>query len=234
MLRELRTCGGLFAVLLIATGAVYPFITYEFAQNLFPEQANGSLIEKHGHVVGSSLIGQNFTTPVYFHGRPSYAGNGYDATASGASNLGPTNATLLSAIQGRVQTFKQAGYSTPLPIDLVTGSASGLDPDISPTAARLQAMHVAEARQINISKVNDLILAAMQPRLMGILGEERVNVLALNLALDEISSATPPAAQAPVSTPLPQTPIGTQAPPVTDTPLGQTPVEATTPTGKAP
>lgn len=179
----------LFVLLSLITGIVYPAVVYGVAKGLFPHAAAGSLIFKDGKAVGSSLIGQNFTSPQYFWGRPSatspYPDNG---TASSGSNLGPLNPALTDAVKSRIAALRQAdpANSSPIPIDLVTASASGLDPDISPAAAQYQVPRVAAARKLAIDKVQQLVEQNTQPHQLWILGEVRVNVLNLNLALDAI------------------------------------------------
>lgn len=168
-------------LLTVLTGFVYPGFVTAVCQMLFRRQANGSLIERNGKVVGSALIGQGFSAAHYFHSRPSAAGaNGYDATSSSGSNLGPTSQKLID----RVRTAK-AGWSGSIPADLLTTSASGLDPHISPASARLQVQRIAKARGIDDSMVVALIGKFTEGRDLGFLGEPRVNVLLLNLALDE-------------------------------------------------
>ena len=177
---------GLFTVL---TGLLYPGLVTGVAQALFPYQANGSLIVKNGNPVGSALIGQPFSDPKYFWGRPSATSPyPYNAAASGASNLSPTNPLYVQAVQQRVQALRAAdpGNTAPIPIDLVTASGSGLDPDISVEAARYQVHRVARARGLADQQVLDLVNAHTQGRFLGILGEPRVNVLELNLALDAL------------------------------------------------
>jgi potassium-transporting ATPase KdpC subunit len=192
MLKELRTNIILFFVLMLITGLGYPLFILDLGQLFFPFQANGSLIKSDGKIVGSTLIGQRFVGDGYFHPRPSAAGDGYDATASAGSNLGPTNPTLLKVIAARVVELKKESSGGPVPIDLVTTSASGLDPDISPAAARFQVKRIAMFRHINPMTIDALVTHYITPRLWGILGENRVNVLMLNQALDHELTASPP------------------------------------------
>ena len=182
MLTHLRPALVLFALLALLTGLAYPYAVTGVAQALFPAQANGSLIERDGRIVGSALIAQAFTRPDYFHARPSAAGDGYDAAASAGSNLGPTAKTLIEAVGGAVAAEK--GEGMPVPSDLVTRSGSGLDPDITPEAARRQIPRVAKARGLGEDVVAALVADATEGRLLGVVGEPRVNVLRLNLALD--------------------------------------------------
>ncbi|MEJ1131030.1 potassium-transporting ATPase subunit KdpC [Variovorax sp. CCNWLW225] len=177
----------LFALLGALTGLVYPLAVTGAAKALFPSQAAGSLVVQGGTAVGSSLIGQNFSDPKHFWGRPSAtAPQPYNASASGGSNLGPLNPALADAVKARVEALRAAdpGHTAPVPVDLVTASASGLDPDISPAAARYQAARVARVRGVPVEQINALIEKNTQSALWGVLGESRVNVLALNLALD--------------------------------------------------
>jgi potassium-transporting ATPase KdpC subunit len=176
----------MIVVLTVLTGIAYPIVMTGIGTILFPAQARGSLIERNGKVVGSALIGQNFDAPGYFHGRPSAAGNnGYDATASGGSNLGPTNKALIATVTARVKSFEEKNPgATTVPVDLVTASGSGLDPEISPAAAEVQIARVAKARGVSEESVRDLVRANTRPRLAGVFGEPGVNVLRLNLALD--------------------------------------------------
>jgi len=169
----------------ILLGLGYPLLILGLGHLFFPHQVDGSLITRNGQVIGSSLIGQSFTGDAYFHSRPSAAGNGYDPTASGGSNLGPTSAALIARINASVAAEKIRDVS--VPVDLVTASASGLDPDISPAAAFYQAPRVAQARHLQLSVVNQLIENHTTQRLFDLLGEPRVNVLELNLALNALS-----------------------------------------------
>ena len=174
-------------VLTVLTGLVYPLAVTAIAQALFPRQAGGSLVAGRGGVLGSALIGQGFTRPEYFHGRPSAAGdNGYDGLASGGSNLGPTSRKLMERVAKDIAQFRREnpGWTGPLPADLVTASGSGLDPHLSPASAEAQAARVALARGLPEEQVRRLIAARTEGRQWGFLGEPRVNVLALNLALD--------------------------------------------------
>jgi len=177
---------------LLVTGVAYPLAITGVAQLAFPQAADGSLVVRDGRVVGSSLIGQRFESDRYFHSRPSAAGqDGYDAAASSASNLGPTNRALFEDVSGRVdEVLASEPGSTrgEIPVDLVTTSGSGLDPDISPDAARLQIARVAQVRGLDEATVTDLVERSIRTRQLGVLGEARVNVLELNLALDALSS----------------------------------------------
>jgi K+-transporting ATPase ATPase C chain len=173
-------------------GVVYPLAITGLAHLLFPRQADGSLVKRDGKVVGSALIGQQFTRPEHFHPRPSAAGDGYDATASGGSNLGPTSGKLAARVRGEVRRLREGNPSLQegrIPVDLVTASASGLDPDISLANAYAQAPRVARARGLREEVVRDLIAANARGRQLGLLGEPRVNVLRLNLALDAAGAA---------------------------------------------
>jgi K+-transporting ATPase ATPase C chain len=171
----------------IVFGIVYPFLVTAIAQLLFPNQANGQLIRRGEQVIGSRLIAQPFTSARNFHPRPSAAGNGYDAANSGGSNLGPTNQKLVDRIKAAVVVAQSEDPNVSVPVDLVTTSGSGLDPDISPAAAAFQVPRVALARGISEERLRELVAAQIQPRTLGILGEPRVNVLELNLALDQMS-----------------------------------------------
>jgi len=171
----------------VLTGLIYPGIVTGLCQLLFPHRANGSLVTVDGTIVGSALIGQNFTKPEYFHPRPSAAGNdGYDASASNGSNLGPTNQKLIDRVKADVDKFHKENpdYNGPLPADLLTASGSGLDPDLSPASALAQAPRVAKVRGVSLEQVQQIISARSEGRELGFLGEPRVNVLSLNLELD--------------------------------------------------
>jgi K+-transporting ATPase ATPase C chain len=195
MLRQIRPAIVLIVLMTALTGLGYPLFMTGVAQVLFPRQAAGSLIEKDGKVIGSELIGQNFTDAKYFHGRPSATTDTdpndatktvpapYNAGNSGGSNAGPTSKALIERVQGDADKLKQENKA-PIPVDLVTTSASGLDPDITPAAAEFQVPRVAKARNLPEQRVRALVAEATQDRFLGILGEKRVNVLKLNLALD--------------------------------------------------
>lgn len=187
MSRLIRQCGVLFLAMTVLTGILYPLAATGVSQVLFPAKANGSLIAKDGKTVGSSLIGQAFSEPKYFWGRPSATSpNPNNGSSSSGSNLGPTNPALTDAVKQRIDALRQADPSNtaPVPVDLVTASGSGLDPEISPAAAEYQVGRIARVRGMEPAKVRELIAAHTEGRQFGILGEPRVNVLALNLALD--------------------------------------------------
>jgi len=172
----------------VLTGLIYPGVVTGLCQLMFSRPANGSLLEVNGKIVGSTLLGQNFSKPEYFHPRPSAAGNdGYDATASSGSNLGPTNQKLIDRVKGDIEKFRKENpaYQGPIPADMVTTSASGLDPDISPASALAQAPRVAQARGSTLDQVRQLIEDQSEGRQLGFFGEPRVNVLSLNLELDK-------------------------------------------------
>jgi K+-transporting ATPase ATPase C chain len=169
----------------VLLGVIYPLVVTGLARAIFPDKANGQLIRRNGVVIGSRIIGQRFTGPGYFHSRPSAAGSGYDAANSGGSNLGPTNKNLIGRVATDTALLKQENPTAPVPVDLVTTSASGLDPDISPAAAWFQLPRVARERGLSEEQVRRLVREHMQERQFGILGEPRVNVLELNLALDQ-------------------------------------------------
>ena len=188
----LRPVVVLFAALTVVTGLVYPVVVTAVAHAAFPHEANGSLIEKDGKAVGSELLGQQFDAPSYFWGRLSATSpNPYNPQASGGSNLGPTNPALADEVKGRISALHDADptNTAPIPVDLVTSSGSGLDPDISPAAAAYQIDRVAKARKLSPNDVDALVQRETTGRQFGILGEARVNVLKLNLALDELKPA---------------------------------------------
>jgi len=168
----------------VLLGVVYPLVITGLAQVIFPDQANGQLMTQDGKVVGSRIIGQAFSSPGYFRSRPSAAGTGYDASSSGGTNLGPTNKKLIDAVKAAVMDAQKENPGAPVPIDLVTSSASGLDPHISPAAAEFQVPRVARERHVSEGEVRRLVEANTAGRQLGFFGEPGVNVLTLNLALD--------------------------------------------------
>jgi K+-transporting ATPase ATPase C chain len=200
MLREIRPAIVVLVALTLITGLVYPLAMTGIAKVIFPYRAQGSLIERDGKVVGSELIGQQFTSDKYFHGRPSATtapdpadpnktvAAPYNAANSGGSNLGPSNKALIDRVQGDIDKLKQENPSAPVPADLVTTSASGLDPEISPAAAYFQVPRVAKARNLAEDRLRQLVSDHIEGRFLGLLGEPRVNVLLLNLALDQLSA----------------------------------------------
>jgi potassium-transporting ATPase KdpC subunit len=199
MLREIRPAFVVLVALTLITGLAYPLAMTGIAQALFPRQAQGSLIERNGTVIGSELIGQQFQSDKYFHGRPSATTAPdpndstktvpapYNAANSGASNLGPSNKALIDRVQGDIDKLKQENPSMPVPMDLVTTSASGLDPHISPEAALFQVPRIAKVRNLPEERIRQLVGDHTEGRLFGPLGEPRVNVLLLNLALDQLA-----------------------------------------------
>ena len=169
----------------VLLGIIYPLVVTGLAQLIFPEKANGQLIQKNGKTIGSSLIAQGFSSPGYFHPRPSFAGTGYDPMNTNGSQLGPTNQKLIDRVKGDVANAKAENPDTPVPIDYVTGSASGLDPHITPSAAEFQLFRVAKERGVTEDQLRSLVQKHTEGRQFGFLGEPRVNVLELNLELDE-------------------------------------------------
>jgi len=188
-LRHVVTATLYTIVSVLALGVVYPVVVWAIGSALFPHQAGGSLIVAGGAVIGSELVGQKFTRAGYFHGRPSAAGNGYDPTQTGGTNLGPTSKKLIVATKSAIAALRKENPDAtgPVPMDLVTSSASGIDPDVSPEGAYYQARRVAMARGLRVDAVRALVAAHVTPRQFGLFGEPRVNVLALNRALDALA-----------------------------------------------
>src|SRR5882762_3520096 len=190
MVKQLKIAILFTAVTTILCGVLYPLAVTGAAKLLFPHRANGSLVLANGKIVGSQLIGQPFLSPTYFHPRPSAAGTGYDSLASGGSNLGPTNHQLADRLQSQAAELRAENPGKPIPADLLTTSASGLDPDISPEAADFQVPRIARARSISEADLRALVRAHTKPRQFSFLGEPRVNVLELNLGLDAVHRTT--------------------------------------------
>ncbi len=191
MLQQMATALRVTILSIVLLGFVYPFVMTGLAQAIFPRQANGDYVTANGKIVGSEIIGQLWTKPQYFHGRPSAAGkNGYDPTATSGTNLGPSSKKLIAATKAAIAALKKENPDArgPIPIDLVTSSASGIDPDISPEGAYYQAPRIAGARGITVAAVDRLITRHVKDRTWGILGNPRVNVLELNMALDSVAS----------------------------------------------
>ena len=200
MLRQIRPAVVVVVALTLITGLVYPLVMTGIAQAIFPYQANGSMIERDGKVIGSALIGQNFTSAAYFHGRPSAttvpdpndptktSASPYNAASSGGSNLAPSNKALIDRIKAAMAKLRKENPRTPVPVDLVTTSASGLDPDLSPAAALFQVPRIARARKLPENRLRQFVDDHIHDRFVGLLGEPRVNVLQLNLALDRLAA----------------------------------------------
>ncbi|HWO00426.1 MAG TPA: potassium-transporting ATPase subunit KdpC [Blastocatellia bacterium] len=184
MLKQIYPAIAMTVVLTVLLGIVYPLAVTGLALVMFPAKAGGSLIEKNGKVIGSSLIGQPFAGPGYFHSRPSAAGTGYDGTASGGTNLGPTSQKLMDNVKTAAESLREENPGSAIPIDMVTASASGLDPHITPAAAEFQVPRIAKERGMKAEEVRKLVREYTEGRQFGFLGEPRVNVLELNLALD--------------------------------------------------
>ena len=184
ILKQLYPALVITIILTVITGVIYPLVVTGLANVMFKEQAQGSLITKDGKVIGSRLIGQQFQGAGYFHSRPSAAGNGYDATSSGGTNLGPTSKKLMDSVKSNADALKAENSTKPIPVDLVTSSASGLDPHITPAAAEFQISRVARERGMSEDEIKKIVQLHTEGRQLGVLGEPRVNVLELNLALN--------------------------------------------------
>ena len=184
-MKDIITSALMILVLTVALGILYPLAVWAVGQTIFPYQANGSLIEKDGKIIGSELIGQQFSGDKYFHSRPSAAGNGYDASASSGSNLGPTSQKLIDRVKTDAETLQKENPNQAVPADLVTTSASGLDPHISPDAAEFQVPRIAKARNMSETDLRKIVAKYTEGRQFGFFGEPRVNVLKLNLELDK-------------------------------------------------
>jgi K+-transporting ATPase ATPase C chain len=188
----LRPAIGIFVLLTLITGLIYPLAITGIAQAVFPHQANGSLVRDGDRIVGSELIGQSFASPRYFHPRPSAAGDGYDASASSGSNLGPTSADLQAAVAERVAAARAGGVAGPVPAHMATASGSGLDPHISPAMALAQVDRVAAARSVAHQALRELVERSIEYPTLGLLGEAHINVLRLNRQLDRIAAQSRP------------------------------------------
>jgi potassium-transporting ATPase KdpC subunit len=186
MKKNLLTAVWFTLITTVLFGVLYPLAVTGLSQVLFPKQANGQLIERNGRLVGSAIIGQSFSGPGYFHSRPSNAGTGYDASSSSGSNLAPTNKLLIERVKGDVQKAEAENPGAPVPVDLVTASGSGLDPDISPAAAEFQIISLAKERHMSPDDLRALVRKHTKGRQLGVLGEPRVGVLELNLELDAV------------------------------------------------
>ncbi|MDE1900938.1 MAG: potassium-transporting ATPase subunit KdpC [Alphaproteobacteria bacterium] len=191
MFQELRASLSIVILFTLITGLAYPWAMTGLGQSLFRHQANGSLVTQGDTIIGSELIGQNFTTDRYFHGRPSAAGDGYDAANSSGSNEAPTAPDFIKAVAARAAALRANGSKNPIPADLLTASGSGLDPDISVAAAQYEAPRVAAARGLPAPQVMQIIAQNTRPRTLGFIGEPRVNVLALNRAIDMLETKAP-------------------------------------------